>query len=84
MKKILMIAALIGVAGCQPATETNTTAVASGGTNVPGASVIWLASAGNRNHAYKFCDAGRAVYVIDGYGEATSVAVVASAPECAQ
>ena len=86
MRKTIIVAvgllALLTTA-CQPAAGT---AAERGLGNVPGASVIWLASDGAGNDVSKFCDAGRAVYVADGYlGEAgPGLHVVDNAPECAQ
>ena len=87
MRGVFIVAVALGLAACQPADGYDSrTAIESGGTNVPGVRVVGLANDGDGNDVSKFCDAGRAVYIVDGNSmdAGSGIAVVANAPECAQ
>jgi len=76
MEKILIIAALVSLGGCQPSNEVPADATAPPpaqfGTSVQIAQDVW-----------KSCDAGRAIYTFYGYSKG-GLAVVENAAECAQ
>ena len=73
MRVILIIGAALALAACQPASPPPADAVDSNAYTIGNVGL---------STAAKFCDSGRAVYVVDGYNS-PAVHVVPDAPECA-
>lgn len=75
IRRLLILASTLALVACTAETITATAAPAKPATG------LTLVALDDGNVVYKTCDAGRAIYVFDGY-KSGGIAVVDNAPEC--